>query len=602
MPGAKDEQWGGLTIKYNKVQFGGSDATYPSHPPTYRLLQQNVYDEANRAIVRIRYTLTVMCTFYETTEGSLSTNLDAVRSLLAVAGAPLELSGIGIGFIAKTSDQLWGPLPKSFDIVNTHGVLAVDTVWVVEFNGPPCIISTSARGLVFSAVNSESSYVNDFEGQSTRTISGYYEIAQTRSNGQFGKVNADKGPSKKTLDRVADDLREGINVVLPFGFKRQTNSWVGNKARNRVDFTIVDVQLPGRPYPIGITKVKNDSFEFSTNPFTATQGTASLSATYTVSPKFAPSLAGVHFFALAAHKQAEMIKKLNGSVTEAAGKASVFPTRLIVRTGLYDGARTSSFLMQWTTAGCLANILFHSPWAAIPGSDYTLWAQSMRNLWGNTGNQDIRDNKDGDVIISICDDRSSYRTGQQSVRPDFTPVRDPSLLPCPDIPPEASWVNYDVRVRVIRKEHTSIWRKMINAFSSSSQPTGIGSPSPTSTTMTLGKPYETTDDTETVVTQNGAPTQFILVQAKGMRINHPVVFPELKSIGGVKVRPADPTEIGIDGPASDFKQWVAAKFGDCVITAFHGYQFYVATKYISDYTPMANPALCATTRESSPNI
>lgn len=604
MPGAKDQEWGGLTVAYNGVQFGGSDSPFPSQPPTYQLLQRNIYDEANRVVTHISYILTVKCTFYQSSEGSLSNNLDAIKFRLAKAGEPLELSGIGLGFIEKTSDQIWGPKPKSFDIIAMHGAIAADTVWVVEFNGPPCVVSQSGGRTVFSAVNSESSYVNDFEGQSTRTITGYYEIPQSRSNGVFGaNIDSSKGTSKKTLDRVADDLRNGVNVVLPFGFKRETNSWRGNKARNRVDFTIVDVQLPGRPYPIGITKVANDAFEFSTNPFTATQGVATLSATYTVSPKFHPSLAGLHFFALAANKQAEMLARIGATVTESKGAASVFPTRLIVRSGLYDAARTTSFLMQWTTAGCLANILFHSPWAEIPGSNYTLWARSMSDLWGNTGNRDIRDNRDGDIIISVCDQKTTYKTGQQTVSPAGSSSLNPSLLPCPNIPPEASWVNYDVKVRVIRKENTSIWRKMYNAFSSSSRPDGMGTPSPTSTTMTLGKKFDVSDDTETVVAQNGAPTQIILVQAKGMRIQHEAVFPELKSIGGVKVRPADPTELGISGPAGDIERSVVAKFGDCVINGMRGYQFYVATGgYISDYEPMANPTLCATTRESSPNI
>ena len=594
MPGAKDENFDGLTIAYNGVQFGGADSAFKSQPPQYRLKQRAVYDEAGRAVTHIRYVLTVLCTFYEDTEGDLSANMDAVRRRLLTPGQSLEISGIGYGFLAKTSDIIWGPRPIDFDYVNVHGVISVDTMWVCEFNGPPCPPESEAiSGLIFSAINSESSYSNDFEGNTTRTITGYYEIPQNRTFGLFGgNTNANAKESKKSLDRVADEIRKSVNVVIPFGFRRRQNTWKGNKAKNRVDFTVIDESLPGRAYPVGITDITNDRLRFETDPFTATQGTVTLTATMTVSPKFAPSLAGLHFFALALHKQNEMLKKLGGGLA-SKGKAFVLPTRLVIDSGIFDGARTSSFLMQWTTTGCLSNILFHSPWSPVPGTDYTQWEKSVENLWKNTGHSGLIDNKNNDVIITICDLTSTYKTGEKPLPKDFKPPGDISLLPCPNIPPEASWISYDVEVQLFRKENDSWIPRMVKGFVSSALAKGIGAATTTLTKMKLGKPYDKDKDGNDVHVQNGRPQQFVLLRAKGRRVSHEAVFPLLESVGGVKVTPT---------AAGDIRKSVVAKFGNCVINQVVGYQWYKADDPINDYNPKDNPVFCATTQESSPKV
>ena len=596
MPGAKDENFDGLTIAYNGVQFGGADSEFKSQPPQYRLKQRAVYDEAGRAVTHIRYVLTVLCTFYEDTQGDLSANMDAVRSRLLTPGQSLEISGIGYGFLSKTSDMIWGPRPIDFDYVNVHGVIAVDTMWVCEFNGPACSATTKSTGLFFSAVNSESSYSNDFEGKTTRTITGYYEIPQNRQFGLFGgNTNADNGPSKKNLDRVADFLRDGIKVVVPFGFRRRQNTWKGNKSKNRVDFTVIDESLPGRAYPVGITNITNDRIRFETNPFTATQGTVTLTATMTVSPKFAPSLAGLHFFALAKHKQNEMVKKLNGNLGALAkGKAMVLPTRLVIDSGIFDNARTSSFLMQWTTSGCLSNILFHSPWSAVVGTDYTQWKKSVDNLWGNTGHANLRDNKSNDVIITICDPKADYKTGENPVKEDIKAPADIALLPCPDIPEDASWLSYDVEVTYHEKRNTDYIKRMVPGFIKSVAKNILGAPTTTLTKMVLGDKYNDADDAQDIAVQNGPPDQWILLRAKGRRVQHKPVFPQLTSVGGVKLDPPIDSQITLDT--------VVGKFGQCVILEMKGWAWYKAPKYIADYGPKDNPVFCATTQESSPKV
>jgi hypothetical protein len=269
---------------------------------------------------------------------------------------------------------------------------------------------------------------------------------------------------------------------------------------------------------------------------------------------------------------------------------------LIIRSGLYDNARTTDFLMQWQTTGCLASILFHSPWAPVPFTNYTQWRSSVENLWRNTGNRDTVDLPAGDAIIRICDSVSDYKAGVGPA-PGDTPesLTEPALLPCPNIPKESSWISYDVEVTFHEVRHDSSLRRMVNSFtkSASSILQGMGAPLTTSISQQLSTLFDKDPAKHDIQSQNGRPQQFILIRAKGRRVNHKPTFPTLETVGGVKVT-------AVTG--AEYTTSVVAKFGNCAILAMKGYQWYKADDPISDYNPKDNPVFCATTQESSPDV
>lgn len=601
MTAVKDTDLRGATITYNGVQFGGDDSAFQSLPPSdYTLKAQAVYDEAGRSVTHFGYVLTVNCTFYADSEDELSTILATVRRRLLRPGARLTLTDTGLGVPDLEPDMIYGPLPQSFSAPRTHGVLASDTVWLCHFNGPPCKVLKSSSGkLTFSAFNYQTTWANDFEGRNTRTISGYYTIPYVRSNGVFGDTgeatNGKASISDPAITNVAEELRDDVKIMVPTGYRRTQNTWDENKAKNRINFRVVDETLPGRAYPPGITKITNDAFEMVSDPLTFSQAQVTLAATMTVAPDRPASLAGVYFLQLAVNKQNNMERRIG-----KGKKAAVVPVRFVTRAGLYDNARTTSFLMQWKTTGCLQDMFFNEPWEAVPNTNYKRWRTSIESTWGNRGILDTKENTNEDAIFSICDNVSTVRVGLSGSdpKPKSTPSR--YSLPCPDIKKENSWLSYDVQVSVFARVNNTIMRRMVKPFvSAGDAETGLGTASSSDTTETLGIPHSTEDDGVSVytVSQDGPPMQFVLVQAKGRRVNFPPVFPKLLTIGKdrVKIVPADPSMLG-GAVASEIQHKIVAKFGKCEIHEMRGFQWYFATKYVEDYGSKFNPVVCATTQ------
>lgn len=598
MTAVKDDAFFDESIVYNGVQFGGSDAAFDSIPASkYDIRADAVYDEAGRSVTHHRFTLEVRCTFFAASEAALATNLQEIRRRLLQPGRQLKLIGSALGFQDLEPDMIFGPKPISFSAPMTHGLRSSDTVWICEFNGPPCRISQSSR-LAFSAFNYGTTWVNDFEGKTTRTITGYFTIPEVRTEGVFGDNPGLNRASKPQLQKVADELRKNVNIALPDGMKRITNTWTQSKAKNRMDFSIIDISVPGRSYPPGVSAITNDVVQMATDPLTFSQADITLSATITVAPDRPPSLAGAYFLQMALVRQASMMRAIG-----RGKKAAVIPTRLVTSAGLFDNARTTSFLMQWRTTGCLQDLFFSGPWDALPNSDYKRWRTSMAGMWNNHGVQLIKADPTEDAVISICDDFNSVTIGK-------TPAKDPSVnkvtryaFDCPDITPENSWIDYDVQVSVFRVEHTSVLRRMVSAFAartgsavSSAASIGMGIGSAFATKMIIGPKFDSDEETEHIISQNGIPEQYVLLQAKGRRVKFDPVFPLLLTIGKEKARviPADPAILG--GVASRIERKIIAKFGNCEIRQMRGFQWYRVLDHVSDYGTKFNPVVCATTR------
>lgn len=604
MTAVKDDPLFDESIVYNGVQFGGSDAAFDSIPASkYDINAVAVYDEAGRSVTHLRYTLEVRCTFFAASEAALAANLLEVRRRLLQPGRQLKMIGSALGFQDLEPDMIFGPKPISFSAPMTHGLRSSDTVWICEFNGPPCRLQKSkSPKLAFSAFNYGTTWVNDFEGKTTRTISGYFTIPEVRSEGTFGANEGLNRASIPQLQNVADELRKNVNIALPDGFKRVTNTWTQNKAKNRMDFSIIDISVPGRSYPPGVSAITNDVIQMATDPLTFAQADIALSATITVAPNRPPALAGAYFLQMALARQASMQR--------TTGKnAGVIPTRLVTSAGLFDNARTTSFLMQWRTTGCLQDLFFSGPWDAIPNSNYTLWRTSMAPMWNNHGVQLTKADPTEDAVISICDELNSFTIGK-------TPAKDPTknapakfVFGCPEITKQNSWVDYDVQVSVFRVEHTSVLRRMVNAFASAASAAvdgsdsgsaaaliGMGASSVFSKKMMIGPKFESTAETEHIISQNGIPEQYVLLQAKGRRAKFDPVFPLLKTIGKGKARviPADPAILG--GVASRIERKIIAKFAGCEIRQMRGFQWYRVLDHVSDYGTKFNPVVCATTR------
>jgi hypothetical protein len=319
----------GATVTYNGVQFGGSDATYPTTPPMYAFRGVHRYDESRRAILGVDYLLTLKCIAYGTTETQMGIQLAAMREKLAVPGGLLTILGLGSGFgtisVGGTFvDLANGPLPQPLEAVPL-GQACWELSWAVQFFISECV-EGAPGALAFLAFNFNTTWRNDFEGLGQRIISGHVIIPQMRNYA-----------APKTVLHVAEETRGNIVVSVPPNFQRTENTWRESDDKSRLDFTIVDEMLEGDVLPAGIT-AGSGSFSFSSSDDSGAMAhaVATLSMSLKTAPNQPRNLAGQVFMTAALSKQNEL-----SSFDADTGKPTitVVPIRLSIANGKFSRAR-----------------------------------------------------------------------------------------------------------------------------------------------------------------------------------------------------------------------------------------------------------------------
>jgi len=580
----------GLTVTYNTVQWGGGDATYKSTPPTYRLAGEFVYDDSNRAVKYTRYILemhsifTVASPTSAAAEVSMGATMEALRRLLKVPGKTLTIAGLGTGFdringgfTAIQNDVLYGPRPLRWNIT-PWGRLAFEIDWAVEFHVSECLATQGTRNpLAFVAFNFETTWSNDFEGLCSRTISGYAEIAVKRD------------ATGKTPTHIVDEVRDNISILVPEGFRRTSNVWREDYTRSRLTFSVTDEAQPGDFLPLGCIAAGGDaSFESVGPGFNEAVYTLNMHVrTALDAPR---NLAGILFLTAALTKDAQLrAQNPNGTA---------IPARLSLRSGKFDQARDSSFSMSWTMTKCINEMLKATDlWEPVPidgnfttkRGNYDLWRTSVQHLWGNRGIASprvipLRSQLAEAKIIDLCENQQFIVIGATGSQLPTTQGRPQSSFACPNIPADGGWIEYDLRIRILRKDE-QWWHKLAVAFMPSPGSLGLGSQEDgTGSTVGLGGPsYSQSQDQEHVVEHNGLPTVHVLLQFKGLRIKHKPPMPELKSISG---NLATLVEQNVEVPR------VAFDLLTCPAWFTRGYRIYRINGYVSSAKPTPSETSC----------
>ena len=526
------------TVHYNGVQFGGGDAakvdneTLQMMPPPYSVAGQYVYDDADRTITHTRYTLTLQTVMFGSS-GNMATTMDILRERLSQSGKILKIKGLGFGFDDDPIDIVWGPKPRSFQAAPVGGDQAWEIIWTCEFNHSECLPKGANTHGRFMAFNFSTSYSHDTEGIETRTITGYVQVSQNWTKPQ----RKQKEHIGKTPAFVVDMLRmqKRITVDVPFCFRRITNQWRDNLAKNRLEFAIVDQQMSSDPPPVNMTRASGEfSWSTSGDPGFA-KGVATLSTRFTVAPGVPKTAATPYFL------YAEFAKQ--GVRGKALGKkGTVIPVRISVRHQLWT--RTTDYSMSWAITGCLLDLLGSSGiWEPIPGTNMIKWQASMKRLWGPEGVSGLGSSLQNEVVINTCSEASQIKILQgQDTKCPAMPERMNFKYACQDIPPEKSWLFYDIDVSVVRQD-PGVFHRFTNDILEGAKKFFGSNATPEETELT-GPNYKTTETesstdssaTDSVYEQNGEPKHMILLQFKGLRIQHKPQMPTIESIGGVKVK------------------------------------------------------------------
>ena len=427
------------TVKYNGVTFGGANVfgSTNMYEPRVTLSGKMVYDDANRSVIGVQYTLTVQTVVFGSDEAETTAVIKSLRDRLSTPGKTLELDGLGLGFATDPTDITWGPKPITFDTRSVGSNIAIELIWSIEFTVNHCA-STSGNPNQWMAFNYTTDWGYDFEGQGTRTISGYIQVAQTR-----------KGDVAK---HVADAVRDRLNVVVPVGFRRDSFTFNENASKDRISFSIRDVQLDAEAFPVDITEASGTS-SVSAQGIAGVTGNAVLTMAVTTAPGVPRNRAGQVFFPAAMKKQLELNRDIRGR----DGKGQALPVSMTLSHELWT--RRSNFQMVWALTGCAFDALAKGGvWVPVADGNYDRWKASMDRLWVNRGTTDLGTVASEDIIVNLCVSTNDATIGKRGTIPGA--VQKLSWrYSCPEVPEDASWLFYDFRLRVLRQDHRTLHRK-----------------------------------------------------------------------------------------------------------------------------------------------
>lgn len=564
MAAIPNNNFAGATVTYNGVQFGGADSDHKSTPPQYSIRGDFVYDDAGRAVVGVRYLLTVQCVFHETTEAAMATNMADLRERLSSPGRELKIEGLGTQFGTITTDIMWGPKPIGLPQMNPLGQACWELVWTVEFMLCECA-SSGIDTYAWAAFNFSTTWRNDFEGRPTRTIAGYVQIAGRRNR-----------TNPKLVTTTADQVRDRLMIIVPPFFRRVENAWDESPDRTRITFSVTDEMLPGDYLPEGCILADGDLSYSSKGPG-FNEALVTLSMTIKTAIDKPASLAGLIFLTAATSKQADM----------SAGnqKGVVIPSSLNIANRKFDGARITSASMSWLCTRCINDMLNAAKiWQPVVPGDYNRWRTSIQHLWGNRSIANTRNLASDDLIVDLCSSVTQRTIGNVPADVPYRADLPQFTFTCPDIKPDGGWLAHDLRVRILREDEQTWHKKAVEYLPSPGQTLGLQSPGDEERVRLGGPAFTQSASEEHDVEYQGLPVTYVLLQFRGLRIKHKPAMPEIKSVAGqqaVLVRQE------IDGPRVGFDVLT------CPAWFIRGYRIYRVNGYVPDVKAVGSETSCA---------
>jgi hypothetical protein len=395
-----------------------------------------VEDDAQRTVAYHRYTLRMSTTIYaEGGESNAGQHFLRIRQLLTKPGRRLVIDHGGFGPRLDINggyglaDVAFGPKPRIVTWEPIGDTNAVEVTWECEVNIPTCDGSGAIRFFGLMSLNYAIDTRINVSGYTTRTISGYIEIAMTRS------LNAISIPD------TADLYRDAVIVAKPSNFERET-SWNLSADKRRANFSIVDREIESpNPYPPGVVRIKaNHRVGWNRRQLATLPNT--ISATITLEPKQPRSRAWEIFRAIVAARIA---------VSTSSGD-TVFLESLDANEELYDNVLSfSASYRQYVKPdeSALARIFSATGFAEpLSYNTWDEWSASLANVQNHYGHARLLHNPTQDQLVDLCSEGflPEAPLTYNPVSPE-TPVRyNPFCNEKP--PPESSYIKWETYLNV----------------------------------------------------------------------------------------------------------------------------------------------------------
>lgn len=172
-----------------------------------------------------------------------------LEETLAKEGQVLTLSGRGVGAHAVNlpggrKDCEFGPWPSIDNIENVGSGLTVKVTWSVTWATVTCSDGVTESLYPLELVW-DCALKYDRGGFETRSITGWLTIPNNRT-----------GPREQRMRNTADQLRERVLPLLPWGYERTVREWKNDYNKSKLTFNVEDKQFAGAVYPPGTVQAE----------------------------------------------------------------------------------------------------------------------------------------------------------------------------------------------------------------------------------------------------------------------------------------------------------------------------------------------------------
>lgn len=382
------------TLYYNGYTFDGSSEV--------SVRVEFVTDDAERTVLYHRHIIRAK-TYIHSDTGT-DTTLEAIRAALSHQGKEFRFVNKGFGDdlivnrpgVGGLRDVKWGPKPRVISWEPVGSSQACEVVWECEICVPKCGPTASGRSTGLMAMNYWVSINVDNRGLSTRTITGYLEIAQTRVG--------------YNIPDTADNYKELIAPPTIDGFQRNSD-WQLSPDKSRVEFSITDAQIASRnPYPSLVTSIDGEhrcSWSRGGRYKTQIRNTISMQIETLLG---APRALGWIIFSNIVNQRVATAKRNQKPVfldevtvsEDLFGLKSSFACsyRVLMDPGeaLNQGPQgqppiINSHLFDFAQCGM---------WQPVTGTSWSQWRVSLAKAFSNRGLAELRIPSQLDVVVDLC--------------------------------------------------------------------------------------------------------------------------------------------------------------------------------------------------------
>lgn len=385
----KDVQLGELS--YNGLTF---DSMHKS-----KVSNRVVLDDAGRAPKWNEVTIVVeadidLKTMVDAGFASFSAAVTDVLRTLNEPGGELIYKNKGFGdfYVNSTQsnvrDLAYGPKPEVIEFTPIGGNQVVHVVWKVVTCVTHCA-GASHRDHVFN-MTWDASYDIDSDGYLTVTTNGSFEVPAT-----YPGTQGAGGPLTFAANSSADEWWKRVCPLPRVGFKRLSRPRKLSRDRRRIEFTIVDQELPV-PLPPDCTMMDARHRVRASRGARAAFQTwnCTISATVRVNPKL-PRSTTWNRFMIMAQNRIKHARQFNNP-------ASVLLMDIDVDEDVFG--KDAKFSVSYHIIGSpLSTILQRSGlWILTPGTSHASWTRSMKQVYAPHGINGALFSSGDDIMIDLC--------------------------------------------------------------------------------------------------------------------------------------------------------------------------------------------------------